>query len=544
MRSFRLVSPLCLLLAAACGNKGESAAPEAEPRVAVERIVLGRLVTRTGEVRLERDGVPSPAAPGPLSRGDAQETGADGDVLVRFTNGRVVEVGPGSRVLLEEDGAGGVVAVSSGGVMSREDSGREAKEGGSALTLLTPYGLARLGTAGDQAKVDVGPDAGHVEVLEGSVEVVAKNGRSARAAKGQLASLTGTGVTVGSMEAVPTAMKVLSASGQVDWRKADTESWRSVEGEEEALKGGGMVRVGRGEVVLQLAGGESTLELGPGGELMVVGADQRGALDEARLDLVQGELRLLLVPGRASRVVLPRLFLEAPNGAAVDVRRLEEGYAVAARLGEVVLVRGSLREPLRAGERATVEGEEPADIQPLERAPLALGPAENQKVLHQRLREVALVWADEGEVRVEVASDAQFKERVLSGVARRGFVNVAAPATGALHWWVRRLDGEDVARGSASFEPERTKPESGKGRNRAPALVVKIPRDGQRGGPRVRVSGTAPEDAKLFVNGQPVALDARHRFDTRVDAQGPSPLVVLKMSRPGSPDVYTVRVLK
>ena len=162
----------------------------------------------------------------------------------------------------------------------------------------------------------------------------------------------------------------------------------------------------------------------------------------------------------------------------------------------------------------------------------------------QRLSEVALQWEEAGEVRVEVATDAQFKERVLAGTARRGFVNVEAPASGVLHWWVRRLDGEDVARGSALFEPERTRPEPGKARTRAPALVVKTPREGQKGGARVRVTGTAPEDTTLFLNGQPVALDARHRFDTRVDTQGPAPVLVFRLEREGAPDVYTVRVLK
>ena len=80
-----------------------------------------------------------------------------------------------------------------------------------------------------------------------------------------------------------------------------------------------------------------------------------------------------------------------------------------------------------------------------------------------------LTEEEQGEVRVEVASDAAFKVPVLSGTARGGFVNVTPPARGSLHWRVRKPDGSEVARGSASFGPERsTKGELDRLRNRVP----------------------------------------------------------------------------
>ena len=537
-----VVSVLCLLLASACGKKGGSgdSVPTSAPDAGVE---VARLVSSKGEVRLSRGGSGGPAAPGPLWSGDTLETGADGDGVVRFTNGRVVEVGPQTRAMMEEDGTGGVVAVSSGGIMSRGPSGHEAPREGARgqLSLLTPYGLARLPSEEDQVKVDVTPEAGNIEVLEGSVEVTAESGRTEKASRGQVVSLTSAGLTVGSVQSESAPMQVLSAVGQVTWRHDDREPWRPVEGEDEALKDGGGVRVGRGDMVLKLGGGDSTLELRSGGELMVVGVARRASMDEARLDLVQGEVRLTLSPGRSTRLVLPGLAVESPLGARLDVRRTEGGYSLAARTGDVTLVRGTLREPLNAGQGAVVTGTSPAVLQPLEKAALALAPVEGQKVYHQHLPEVALTWEEPGEVRVEVASDEAFADLVLAGVARGGFVNVEAPAEGALFWRVRPPTGTTaLAEGSASFSAE----PSGRSRSRQPALALSIPHEGQRSAPRVRAVGTFPEGSTLTVNGQAATSDARHRFDLSVAPLGQPPMLVFRLSHPGSPDTYTVRVLK
>lgn len=534
---------LCLLLALACGKKGGQAESGTSSVPDAGRAPVARLMSKTGVVRLSRGGTRVPAEPGTLLDGDALETELDGDGVVRFTNGRQVEVGPQAHVLLAEDGTGGVVAVSNGTVLSREETGHEAKQEGprGQLSLLTPYGLARLLSAEDQAKVEVTPEAGTIEVLQGHAEVTPKTGRVETVAHGQVASLTGSGLTVSSAESASVPMQVLSASGQVTWRHDDREPWRAVEGEDEALKDGGSVRVSRGDLVLRLGGGDSKLELLSGGEMMVVGVARRGTTDEARLDLIQGQVRLTLLPGSATRLVFPGLSVESPLGARFDVRRGAEGYTLTAYCGDVTLVRGTQREPLNAGRVAIVSGSSPIVYKVLEKAPLALASAEGQKVYHQHLSEVALTWAEPGEVRVEVAEDEAFQELVLTGVARGGFVNVDAPMEGALYWRVRgSTDSTSLAHGSAFFEAE----PSGRARARAPALALSIPHEGQRSAARVRAVGTFPEGATLTVNGQPAALDARHRFDFSVAPVGQPPMLVFKLSRSGAPDVYTVRVLK
>lgn len=654
----RILSSLCLLLATACGEDAPSSPPAPPPAAVAKQepapapvvdagvAELARLEKVTGEVRLERGGKTSPAVTGPLSRGDAVETGADGSATVRFADGRTVEVGPDARFMLDEDANGVVLAVSRGLVLSRvpADAGRGKAGPRVQLTLLTPFGLTRVGSAESAVQVDVGKDEGHVEVLLGEVEVVAKNGQAVKATQGQAVSVKSEGVTTRVLELAPVQVTVNAATGRAEWKQKGTAKWRGVDKGGEALRAGDSVRVRRGTAVLTLEGSGSLLSLGTGGELVVEGVDRRGSTDEARLDLLKGELGLLLAPGRASRVVLPGLRLESSGGARLDVRRTGDGFTVDSRAGDVTLVRGEARDALRAGERATVEeGEAPAQIESVAQAPLALSSANGQQVFQKRPSEVALTWPEAGEVRVEVASDADFKKTVLAGVARRGFVNVAAPAKGSLYWRVRRPDGSEVAHGSASFGPERSsKGELGRLHNRVPegpekttiffqdkppavtftcqadpraasykvavyragalgtpvaertasspqvpleagvlkegsflwsitpiahsgqpvrgarmsklelvfdnsvpTLVVSAPREGQRAaGSRVRVAGVAPVDATLSVNGKPLALDSKHRFDTWVAPEGKPPRVVFKMSRPGAPDVHTVRTLK
>jgi hypothetical protein len=647
-----LVSALCFLLATACEQEEPpSPAPPAAVEVARAEVDAGgavaplaRLVELKGEVRLERGGKQGPAAEGPLWRGDAVETGEDGGVTVRFADGRTVEVGPEARFVLGEDAGGVVLEVARGLVLSRVPAEATPGTEGSQvrLTLLTPFGLTRVGSGGSEVRVDVGPEEGHVEVLLGTVEVVAKNGQAVEASKGQAVSVKAEGVKKRVLELAPVEVTVHADSGRAEWRQKGKARWRVVDREGEALEAGDSVRVRRGTARLKLAGSESTLSLGTGGELVVEGVSGDGSTDEARLELLKGELGLTLAPGRSSRVVLPGLQVESHGAARLDVRRTGDGFTVASRAGDVTLVRGEARESLRAGERATVAGEAAARVEAVKRAPLALPPAVGQQVFHRRPSEVALTWEETGEVRVEVAADSEFKRPVLAGVARNGFVNVAPPVRGALHWRVRRPDGSEVARGSASFGPERsTKGVLDRLRNRVPAgpekttiffqdkppaitftceaepgaasykvavyrggalgqplversapapqvpieagllkeggflwsitplgprgqplrggrmnklelvfdnsvptLVVSAPREGQRAGSRVRVVGLAPVNAQISVNGRPLALDAKHRFDTWVAPVGQPPLIVFKMSRPGAPDVYTVRTLK
>ncbi len=476
-----LVSSLCLLLATACGDEEPlPAAPPPPPVVEVKPATvedagvaaLAQIVSLKGDVQLERGGKLAPTTGGPLWSGDAVETGADSGATVRFPDGRTVEVGPEARFVLSEDSSGVVLQVARGLVLSRVPATAAPAQAGTRavqLTILTPFGLTRVGSGQSEVQVDVAQDEGRVEVLLGSVEVVAKNGQSVQASEGQAVSVKAESVTKRVLELAPIQVTVRASGGRAEWRQKGTARWRTVDKDGEALEAGDAVRVRQGTALLNLAGSESMLALGSGGELVVEGVSQSGSMDEARVDLLKGELGLVLAPGRSSRVVLPGLLLESQGAARLEVRRTEDGFTVDSRAGDVTLVRGSAREALRAGQRATLEGEATARVEALTRAPLALPSVPGQQVFHRRASEVALSWEEPGEVRVEVASDAEFKRTVLEGVARGGFVNVTAPARGSLYWRVRRSNGSEAVRGSASFSPERSnKGELDRLRNRVP----------------------------------------------------------------------------
>jgi hypothetical protein len=108
-----------------------------------------------GIVTLERDGKESPAQLGYVYRRDALETGADGEARVRFPGGRVVQLGPSSRFVLDEDSSGLVLQVPKGTLLS---SSEDSTEAGRALSIQTPFGRTELGTGKNGLSLQVGKD--------------------------------------------------------------------------------------------------------------------------------------------------------------------------------------------------------------------------------------------------------------------------------------------------------------------------------------------------------------------------------------------------
>jgi len=78
--------------------------------------------------------------------------------------------------------------------------------------------------------------------------------------------------------------------------------------------------------------------------------------------------------------------------------------------------------------------------------------------------------------------------------------------------------------------------------NAVPNLAIKTPKNGDAGGTKVRCSGVAPVGAKLQINGRPVTLDEKSRFDTEVAPMGGG-LLVFRMVN-GASEVYTVRKVR
>jgi len=481
---FALTSVLLWGLVSACGDEPPppkpppSSGPSAPPVTAsldAGVSALARLSALKGVVQLERGGTMSPAVEGPLMKGDALETGPDGAATVHFSDGRMVEVGPDARFVLDEDTAGIVLRVARGILLSRVPAApRERTSPAVELRILTPYGLTRVG--GDQpseVSVSVGPEDGRVEVKLGAIQFVSKEGQELEAAAGQSVD-----VSAGRAELVTRPQRVLelatiqvtvrSDSGRVEVRNKGSSQWRTANKGGQKLSPGDGVRARGGTAYLALEGSASSIALTSGSEVVLEGAGKEGSKDEARLDLRQGSLTLKLAPERDSRVVMPGLTLESAGAADLKVRRTADGFDVAARTGDVVLVRGDTRKPLRAGEQATVSGKAEAKVAPLAQAPLALPAVENMQVFHRGLPEVKLSWQGEGDAVLEVASDAAFTRTLVRGVVHQPFATVPAPERGKLFWRVRRPDGTEVTKGSATFAPERASKDLARVTNEVP----------------------------------------------------------------------------
>lgn len=78
--------------------------------------------------------------------------------------------------------------------------------------------------------------------------------------------------------------------------------------------------------------------------------------------------------------------------------------------------------------------------------------------------------------------------------------------------------------------------------NAVPTLVIKTPRNGDPGGATVRVSGVAPFGSRLFVNGRPINLDEKARFDASVAPFSGGRLVFRLLH--GGAEAYTVRTVR
>jgi hypothetical protein len=167
---------------------------------------------------------------------------------------------------------------------------------------------------------------------------------------------------------------------------------------------------------------------------------------------------------------MPGLTLESAGAAELNVRRTADGFDVAARAGDVVLVRGGTRKPLRAGEQAKVGGKDEgeAKVVPLAQAPLVLPAAEDVQVYHRGLPEVTLSWEGEGDAVLEVSSEPSFSKLLLRGIVHQPSANVPAPERGKLFWRVRQPDGTEVTKGSVTFSPERAPKDMARVTNEVP----------------------------------------------------------------------------
>lgn len=155
---------------------------------------------------------------------------------------------------------------------------------------------------------------------------------------------------------------------------------------------------------------------------------------------------------------------------------------------------------------------------------------------------VTFTWAEDAEAaryKVAVYREGQLGKPVLEKVTQTPQfpTDEGALGEGKYLWNVTPLDAKGAeVRGGKMNKLEITYD------NAVPNLTIKAPRNGDAGGAKVRCSGIAPVGAKVTVNGKPLQLDEKSRFDTEVAPMG-SGLLVFRMVN-GPSEVYTVRKVR
>ena len=152
---FRALGLSALALVLSCGFLGDDqeGARDAGDSLGTP---VAHLEQMRGQLVLQRGGKMSTAKLGSyLYLKDALITSAEASANVRFNGGQVVEIGPDARVVIDQDKNGIVLVVDRGLVLTRVAAGAAAGGGGS-LTILTPFGITRLGADEECALISVG----------------------------------------------------------------------------------------------------------------------------------------------------------------------------------------------------------------------------------------------------------------------------------------------------------------------------------------------------------------------------------------------------
>lgn len=615
---------------------------------------------QVGEVSLSRDRLTRPLTMEALRLGDALSVGAKGAVGIRFKDGWRVELGPEARMILRGTEGLTVLEVNRGVVLTRLKEGDAAR---SYLTVLTPFGFARVGPQPSEANLSVGVDAVEVTATRGALEFVARSGGTMTVEPGERVRFSLDGAERMSPRAaarVPTAAWVVPegrAPGEQGSRstqapQAPVEArkgqgvWKTVSRTGQALEVGDAVRVKQGNAGLQFEGIQLRALARAGSEWVLGPVGQVEGRSEASLELLSGGLTLSFLDPR-TRLRVSGLELEAEGPGQVHVEQTPLGLQAVAATGDFVARSRGVERPLQAGARAVVAAEGPLQMLRSERPPVVIPSRPQTKVYQRGLSEVALAWeGPSSDYEVVVSGDAGFKESLVVGKVHEPWVRAPAPEQGGLYWRITSATGEAVAKGSASFfqeepgaggmETERehlraevrdgaepitlffqqkspaigfsyssesraasyriqvfslkslsrpvaevsarkasaslpegalsegkyawsVTPLSASGEElrggkmnrltltRDPAvsvLTIRSPQNDAPAAPRIAVSGAAPPGTQVQVNGKPMALDAKGRFEGWVAPVGEPAMVVFRGSRGSAPEMVVVRTLK
>jgi hypothetical protein len=438
---------------------------------AAKKAVVGHLETQKGQVTLVREGKSAPAQLGYLYAQDAIETGSDGSARVRLSGGRVVEIGPDARFELREGEGGVLLELARGLLLTRVESGGAMGESKVAFTVLTPFGLTRVGSGGSELSIEILKDGAQVDVKLGQVELVSRNGEVTSARAGDTLSLgEKKDEPRGDLLLPPIEVVIIQATGKAELKKKDAKKWSAVPTRGTTpIAEGDEVRVKSGQVVLQPKESSTRLALAAGASAKLNKASKGQDTEELALELNSGQAEAVTPAAQKTRLGFGPMTVVASKGGKTQVDKTARGYTVRALAGAVSVERaGQAAVLVPGGSVATVDGEK-VEVSAPAKESLVLPSKAGLKVYQPQSSPLALSWdGQEGkDYRIELASDSQFKNLLLAGEVRAHHLNVQSPTRGALYW--RVFDGEKpLDQGNAFFGPEPAARELDRNKNEVP----------------------------------------------------------------------------
>ena len=191
---------------------------------------------------------------------------------MRFTGGRVVELGPEGRFEIHESGTGLVLNVAQGLVLTRNAAASEQPAQPLAgpsveLTILTPFGFTRV-PGGDEISLTltVNEKGATVDVAMGSIDLVDSRGNITHLGPKQKGSLGPPGQE---LNLEPMQVTIYSNPGsRAELKKKADAKWGVVPVKRATpVAEGDSFRVKGGRTVLQAPGGQSSYNFATGAEV-------------------------------------------------------------------------------------------------------------------------------------------------------------------------------------------------------------------------------------------------------------------------------------
>ncbi|MDQ3265264.1 MAG: FecR family protein [Myxococcota bacterium] len=429
------------------------------------------LVEHTGKVRIDRqDSAEGASKDAPLFHDNLVSTGAASTATVRYSDRTQVKVGENTRFRIGGQAGRLTLELEAGTILS---SSRQGGAGG--LTIVTRYGQLQL-LQGSEIQFSLGTDGqSSMQVLFGSIQLLTTDGGSVTVLQGEamnfdlgtttrLAEAADAGVPPEAVtpQALPLQLVFSAPRGKATLKPEGSARFSPASTEEAPIQPGTQFRLAKnGAAVLRGKGLSSRLSQTASG---VVGpAEQDGELERYALALQNGNAELEFTHRGTRRVVLEsrgrEAVLESSDLGSVGVLVGRRGLEVLVRAGEVKLTAGGETRTLTTGDQVELVGNVLRPTRKLT-ASLSLPLSRKLRVYANRLETVALTLPEQEQpFRVEVARDAEFTDRLLSGTVQASRLVVPAPASGELHWRAVSLEAgageKELGRGQARFFADR-----------------------------------------------------------------------------------------